>query len=72
MHIYVGEKKLNICPSCGAKKLPHRVCASCGFYKDKKVLEIEKGKEKKEKPSEEKSGPIKGGALDFRKLSQKE
>jgi len=38
---------LSICPNCGAKKLPHRVCPQCGFYKGKKVV-FEKIKTKKE------------------------
>ena len=28
-----------ICPNCKAIKLPHRVCSSCGFYKNEQVLE---------------------------------
>lgn len=28
------------CPRCHEDKLPHRVCASCGYYKDFEVLEI--------------------------------
>ncbi len=28
------------CPQCHEKKLPHRVCPSCGYYKGKQVLEI--------------------------------
>ena len=27
------------CPRCGAVKLPHHVCPSCGFYKDREVIE---------------------------------
>lgn len=27
-----------VCPNCGAPQLPHRVCASCGFYKGKQVM----------------------------------
>ncbi len=27
------------CPRCGEKQLPHRVCASCGYYKDRLVVE---------------------------------
>lgn len=72
MHIYLESKNLKACPNCGAKKMPHRVCLECGFYKGKKVLEIEKEKGKKEKPDEQRSGIIKGGPLDFRKLSQKQ
>ncbi|MCG8590367.1 MAG: 50S ribosomal protein L32 [Proteobacteria bacterium] len=31
----------SVCPSCGATKLPHRVCASCGTYRDRAVIETE-------------------------------
>lgn len=30
------------CSNCGANKLPHRACPSCGFYKGRAVLEVEK------------------------------
>ncbi len=72
MHIYLQSKNLKACSNCGAKKIPHRVCLECGFYKGKKVLEIEEEKGKKGKAGEQDSGIIKGGALDFRKLSQKQ
>lgn len=26
------------CKKCGAPKLPHHVCAACGFYEDKEVV----------------------------------
>ncbi len=26
------------CPQCHEKKLPHRVCLSCGYYRGKEVL----------------------------------
>ena len=29
---------LSVCPNCGSKKLPHRVCDDCGFYKGKQIL----------------------------------
>ena len=28
------------CPNCGAKKLSHRVCPVCGYYKGKQVITI--------------------------------
>lgn len=31
----------SVCPKCGETKTPHRVCSSCGYYKGRKVLEIE-------------------------------
>ncbi|MBI4409179.1 MAG: 50S ribosomal protein L32 [Gemmatimonadetes bacterium] len=30
-----------ICPRCGDPKLPHRVCPSCGTYRDQQVIEVE-------------------------------
>ena len=30
-----------VCPKCGEVKLPHRVCPSCGFYKNREVIEAE-------------------------------
>ena len=29
------------CSSCGAPKLPHRICPSCGTYRGRKVIETE-------------------------------
>lgn len=28
----------NECPNCGELKLPHHVCASCGYYRDREVV----------------------------------
>lgn len=28
------------CPSCHEPKLPHRVCARCGKYKGREVIEV--------------------------------
>ncbi len=35
------------CDNCGASKLPHRVCKTCGYYKGKQVITI-KSKSKEE------------------------
>ena len=35
-------KVINECSNCGAEKLPHHVCASCGYYNKKKVFSINK------------------------------
>ncbi|MGI9256925.1 MAG: 50S ribosomal protein L32 [Salinispira sp.] len=32
---------LSVCSNCGASKLPHRVCTTCGFYNGRQVLEPE-------------------------------
>ncbi|NLM06383.1 MAG: 50S ribosomal protein L32 [Tissierellia bacterium] len=28
------------CPKCHEPKRPHRVCKSCGYYKDMEVIEV--------------------------------
>ena len=30
----------NICEECDAPKEPHRICLTCGWYKDRYVLEV--------------------------------
>lgn len=32
---------VNNCPKCGDPKQPHRVCPSCGYYRDTQVVEVE-------------------------------
>lgn len=35
------------CSNCWAKKLPHMVCGSCGYYRGKQVISVKvKGKSK--------------------------
>ncbi|MDD4504321.1 MAG: 50S ribosomal protein L32 [Clostridiaceae bacterium] len=29
------------CPQCHEPKLPHRVCKSCGYYKDRTVIKVD-------------------------------
>jgi large subunit ribosomal protein L32 len=29
------------CPNCGEMKRPHHVCASCGYYKEREVVQAE-------------------------------
>ena len=29
------------CPRCQSPKLPHRVCDTCGYYRGKKLIEVE-------------------------------
>ncbi len=30
----------NSCPKCEQPKEPHRICTTCGWYKDRYVLEV--------------------------------
>ncbi|MBL8022320.1 MAG: 50S ribosomal protein L32 [Leptospirales bacterium] len=34
----IGKPNLVGCKNCGAFIMPHRVCPTCGFYKDRVVL----------------------------------
>jgi len=41
---HFGLKEINsqYCPKCKKAILPHRVCAFCGTYKGKQVINVEK------------------------------
>ena len=36
-----ADQGRSLCPQCGEPKLPHRVCPSCGYYKDREILVVE-------------------------------
>ena len=36
------------CQNCGAEKLPHQVCPSCGYYNKKKIISLTKSTEDKQ------------------------
>jgi len=40
-HHRAGGVPSQACPRCGEPKLPHRVCGTCGFYRGKKMIEVE-------------------------------
>lgn len=42
----------SICPQCKAVKLPHRVCAECGYYGEKEIFRSKEEKSKKKKKEE--------------------
>lgn len=54
-------KKTNFtgCTNCKALKKPHTVCSSCGFYNNKKVLDLVKKVEKKQKKAKAKKAEAK-------------
>jgi large subunit ribosomal protein L32 len=39
-HDFLKAKSLSKCPQCQAPRLPHRVCASCGYYRGRQVISI--------------------------------
>jgi large subunit ribosomal protein L32 len=40
-HDALPPVQTSACPNCGAPRLSHRVCPSCGFYKGTQVTETE-------------------------------
>jgi len=41
-HDSLSFKTIIECPNCGAEKLPHQICSSCGFYNKKKIVSLNK------------------------------
>lgn len=37
-----GIVNLNDCPNCKEKKLNHFACANCGYYNEKKIIDMGK------------------------------
>lgn len=42
-HHALPKMQLITCENCGAKRLPHRVCPECGYYKKSPVMSPKKG-----------------------------
>lgn len=56
-HYKISAPGMVKCPTCGEMKLGHRVCPVCGFYNEKKVVEVEvKETEKVEESTTPKKG----------------
>ena len=43
---FLTPKNLTQCPNCGEMCLPHTVCPSCGYYKGREVINVEKPEKK--------------------------
>jgi len=39
-HYKAAEVSTQSCPRCGDPKLPHRVCPTCGYYRNEAVVEV--------------------------------
>jgi len=40
-HYKMSVPTRSICPQCREVKLPHQICAKCGFYKGREILSVE-------------------------------
>jgi large subunit ribosomal protein L32 len=47
------------CDNCSALKRGHTACASCGFYRGKKIIDLVKKTEKKQKKAKAKAAETK-------------
>jgi large subunit ribosomal protein L32 len=53
-HHSLNAPTLVSCKKCGEKVRPHMACATCGYYGDKKVVDVETKLDKKLKKKENK------------------
>jgi large subunit ribosomal protein L32 len=42
-HDFLKFPATSVCPQCNEPKIPHHACPSCGTYKGREVLNVEKG-----------------------------
>lgn len=40
-HVKAPMPAISNCPRCGDPQAPHRVCATCGYYRQVQRLEVE-------------------------------
>lgn len=40
-HDSIGVPKLVDCSNCRTPMLPHRVCPSCGYYKGRRIIDVD-------------------------------
>ncbi len=48
-HFALKDRRFSKCPECGATRLPHVVCPTCGKYKGRSVLDVHAKIEKRAK-----------------------
>jgi len=53
-HDGISVPNLSSCKKCGEPTLPHTACSNCGYYGDKKVMDVESKLAKKLKKKENK------------------
>lgn len=43
-HDALAPPPLSECPQCHEIKMPHHICPTCGYYKNKEIIQIEEDK----------------------------
>ncbi len=72
MHIYLKAPSLAPCPQCKEKKLMHKMCGDCGYYKGREVVDVLKKEKKASSLKKEKKGKEEGKNVSMESLSKKE
>jgi large subunit ribosomal protein L32 len=39
-HDFLTAPSVSVCPQCATPRLPHRVCAKCGFYRGRTAIQV--------------------------------
>lgn len=53
-HHALSAPNLSTCSKCGEQIMPHNACQTCGYYGDRKVVDVETKLDKKLKKKENK------------------
>ena len=74
-HLALNKTFLAVCAQCGKAVLPHHICAYCGFYNGKEVIDVmaklTKKEKKRRKKEETASREARGPELNPEELSKK-
>lgn len=77
-HHALKPARFSTCSHCGQEILPHRLCANCGYYADRQVIDVlakldkkERKKKEKELHQHEEEAAEKGKSLNAEELSHK-
>ncbi len=39
-HDALKARNTTVCPNCGERRLPHRVCSNCGHYQGREIIDV--------------------------------
>ena len=77
MHIFLKAPKFAACKKCGKSVLPHTLCANCGTYRGREVIDVlakldkkQRKQKKKELAKQEAENPQQSKNLSAEELSK--